>query len=129
MPDATAQPPTVPPAAAQHIRLALVIGTLSLFVGGVIFQASSLAFDYMKLRDLPLYGSASSLPRFSRELELVARELEPQATQIRRLLRDRATIDIDVGEKAAEAAAAVSEGQAALSSRLQSWVKAASTER
>lgn len=98
---------------AYVVTAALTV-IVSLIVGGFVFQVSTLAFDYMKLRDLPLYGSASSLPRFSEEIERIAREMEPQARAIRELLRDRATIDMEVADREASASGALAEAAALL---------------
>jgi hypothetical protein len=101
-------------AALAYVVTAALTVIAALIVGGFVFQVSTLAFDYMKLRDLPLYGSASSLPRFSEEVELIAREMEPQASGIRKLLRDRATIDMEMADKEAAAASTLSEARTVL---------------
>lgn len=100
--------------AVTYVVAAALTVIAGLIIGGFLFQVSSLAFDYMKLRKLPLYGSASSLARFSKELETIAREMGPQTVQIRALLRDRATIDIEIAEKNAEAASTLSEARTLL---------------
>jgi hypothetical protein len=82
---------------------ASLLALAGLLLGGLLFQTSSIAFDYMKVRGFPLYGSASSLPRFSAAVLVIDREMEPNAARIRELLRDRATIDLDIAARTEEA--------------------------
>ena len=98
-------------AVVRRVTNAIILAALGLILGGLLFQVSSIAFDYMKVRGFPLYGSASSLPRFSAVVQLIDREMEPNATRIRELLRDRATIDLDIAARKEDAEITLSQAK------------------
>jgi hypothetical protein len=101
------------PRAADRNRViqAAVLATLGLLFGGALFQTSAIAFDYMKVREFPLHGSASSLPKFADAVRVADQEMEPNARRIRGLLRDRATIDLDIAEKSEDAELTLSQAK------------------
>lgn len=57
---------------------AAVTVALGALIGVILFQGSALAFDYMKLRNIPLYDSAISLRMFARDLFVARSALETQ---------------------------------------------------
>jgi len=87
-------------------------------LGCFLFQVSSLAFDYMRLRQLPLYSSAASIREFADSLSGVTDEMEDRNASIRALLRDRATIDIDIADRSEAARAAIVDARNFLRTRL-----------
>ena len=64
--------------------------------GCALFQATSLSFDYMKLRQLPIYASATSIGEFASTVGAVSQEMRERRGLVRALLRDRSTVDFDI---------------------------------
>lgn len=61
--------------AMAQAAMTVALGAL---IGVILFQGSALAFDYMKLRNIPLYDSAISLRMFARDLFVARSALESQ---------------------------------------------------
>lgn len=95
----------------RRVGAALILVAISILVGGLLFEASSLAFDYMKLRGLPLYSSAASLPAFAEEVATVDEDMREKREEIRQVFRDRGTIDIDIASQNEVAASTLSEAR------------------
>lgn len=64
--------------------------------GCALFQATSLSFDYMKLRQLPIYASATSISEFSGTVDIINGEMRERRALIRRLFQDRSTSNVDI---------------------------------
>ncbi|WP_454758318.1 hypothetical protein [Caulobacter segnis] len=67
----------------------------AIVAGCALFQATSLSFDYMKLRQLPIYASATSIGEFASTVGIVSGEMRERRGLVRALLRDRSTVDFD----------------------------------
>ncbi len=106
------------------LRAGIVVA-ICVILGGFMFQSASLSFEYMKLRDLRLYMSASSLEGFARRLETVRRDIETRdAPALRGLIGARGTIDIDLYNKKEAADRAISNAKTALRRNLSPDQKA-----
>jgi hypothetical protein len=77
------------------MRAAAITVALGAVIGVILFQGSALAFDYMKLRNIPLYDSAISLRMFAKDLFVARTALEAQnGVLIRASAGDTATQDL-----------------------------------
>ncbi|UTP39778.1 hypothetical protein M9M90_00980 [Phenylobacterium sp. LH3H17] len=103
-----------------YIRTALLTALGGLILGCIVFQASSMAFDYMKLRHFPLYGSAASLGSYAETVDRLIGEMDQRGETVRNLIRDRSTIDIDVAGRAQAAESAIVEARNFLRQNLTS---------
>jgi hypothetical protein len=80
-----------------------VLGIVAVLLAGVVFKASSISFEYMKLRDLPLFSGAASLPAFAANVRRVLDDGESRREMIAQVMMERATIDIDAAQAASDA--------------------------
>ncbi|ATQ41198.1 hypothetical protein [Caulobacter mirabilis] len=109
----------------RDILNAGIVVAICVVLGGFMFQSASLSFEYMKLRDLRLYMSASSLEGFARRLETVRRDIDARdAPALRGLIGARGTIDIDLYNKKEAADRAISNAKTALRRNLSPDQKA-----
>lgn len=83
----------------RNLRTAVRAAIVWVLLGGALFQASSVGFEYMKLRKLPLYASAASLRGFSQTVFELTHQMDERTRRIRDLIGDRATIDIELAER------------------------------
>lgn len=83
----------------RNLRTAVTAAIVWVLLGGALFQASSVGFEYMKLRKLPLYASAASLRVFSQTVFELTHQMDERTRRIRDLIGDRATIDIELAER------------------------------
>ncbi len=96
------------------LRAALAVAAC-VVLGGFMFQSASLSFEYMKLRDLRLYMSASSLEAFARKVSAIDNEIESRdAPTLRGLIGARGTVDADLIIKDEAAKTALSNAKTAL---------------
>lgn len=79
----------------DNLVSALWTTVAAIVVGCALFQATSLSFDYMRLRQLPIYASATSIGEFSGTVGAVSEEMRERRGLVRALLRDRSTVDFD----------------------------------
>lgn len=93
-------PPLAPPSHAQrNLWSAMGAALVGIIAGGLLFQASALAFDYMKLRGLPLYGNAASLGAYANTLSRLTHEMDGTAGAIKSVIRERTVMDLTIGER------------------------------
>jgi hypothetical protein len=97
-----------------HVGAAIVLGFIAIVIGGYVFQASAVSFEYMKLRDFALFESSSSLPQFASRMETIGKTLEPEAEGYRTAQRDRFFLAADIAARQRAAQEAVTEVAAAL---------------
>ena len=103
---------------ASNLWIALAVAVTSIVAGTILFQASALAYDYMKLQKLPLYSSAASLPEFSDNLSSLVHEMDGPTAVIRGVIRERGTIDLVVADKASAAKNAITDARTYLKGNL-----------
>ncbi len=99
------------PIKSSNLWSALGVALASIVFGCLLFQASAMAFDYMKLRAMPLYGSAASLGAYSDTLSRLVHEMDDNTDTIKGLIRERATIDITLAGKSAAEKDALTDGR------------------
>jgi hypothetical protein len=102
----------------KQILAAAAPSMLGLVFGAILFQASSVAFDYMRLRQLPIYASAASLEAFSEYVFELNMGIEPRSLRFQEFFRDRATIDFDLSKADAHARSTITQARQVIASVL-----------
>jgi len=109
--------PTPSPRAPQtrhNLWSALGAAIIGIAIGGLLFQAGALAYDYMKLRGLPLYANAASLGAYADTLSRLSHEMDDGANTIKGVIRERILMDLTIGEKTASAKETLSDARTVL---------------
>lgn len=93
---------------------------LAALLGAILFQTCSIAFDYMKLRQLPIYATAGSLAEFNAAVESLNDEMAGSRQVARGALLNRATIDLDIAAAEEQARVAIVQARTLLRGNLDS---------
>jgi hypothetical protein len=85
----------LPPAKGRDFWIAAAIVVFAVLLGGALFQASAISFDYMKLRGFAIYGSASSLPRFAETVRDIGHAGDSRIAAYRDVFHERDFGDLE----------------------------------
>jgi hypothetical protein len=100
--------PVTPRNARTYRIVAGFLALVGILFGAILFYASSIEFDYMKLRGLPIYGNASTLPQFSRDVVKVQTAMTDRRPEIMSVILDRQTMAVDLFGKQIQAETTIS---------------------